>query len=328
MLAKWFYVDSGNHPEREMPKVPGGPMKRLLIAGFIALLPLLLQGCIEDDIRVSVRPDGSGTIEEKLLISNTVKEFMESMNQAAEKEGQEEKTGTDPKEDGGKEAKPEKPDEVAKMMKEAREKSPHFGTGVRFVSVVPEKTESAAGYRAVYAFDDIRRIRIGKEKKHEDSAPNDKPADKAKEDDAIRFEFAKSSAGSPALLTVRLPEKAKDPNREKGLQDPGKKETAPEQPMDPKTLEMMQTLFKGMRMSVSVRIEGSIIETNATWRQGAEITLMDLDFEKILGNRELLQKMTAGKPESFADMKALFHKVEGLKFELQNPMTVSFQKAP
>lgn len=304
-------------------------MKRLLIAGFIAMLPLLLQGCIQDDIRVSVLPDGTGTIEEKLLISNTVKEFMESMTNAAEKEGQEEKPDTTPKKDGRKEAKSEKPDEIAKMMKEAREKSPQFGTGVRFVSVVPEKTEEASGYRAVYAFDDIRQIRIGKEKNRKQAAPEGKPEEKENADDAIRFEFVKAAPGAPALLTVRLPEKAKDLNKEKESKDPGKKENAaPEQPMDPKTLEMMQTLFKGMRMSVSVRIEGSITETNATWRQGADITLMDFDFEKILGNRDLMQKMTAGKPESFADMKALFHKVEGLKFELQNPMTVRFQKAP
>lgn len=303
-------------------------MKRLLIAGFIAMLPLLLQACIQDDIRISVLPDGTGTIEEKLLISNTVKEFMESMTNAAEKEGQEETPDATPKKDGRKGTKPEKPDEIAKMIKEAREKSPQFGTGVRFVSVVPEKTESAAGYRAVYAFDDVRQIRIGKEKKHEDTAPKGKPAEKAKRDDAIRFEFAKAAAGSPALLTVRLPEETKDLSKEKTSPDAAKKETAAQEPMDPKTVEMMQTLFKGMRMSVSVRIEGSIIETNATWRQGTEITLMDFDFEKILGNKDLMQKMTAGKPESFADMKALFHKVEGLKFELQNPMTVRFQKAP
>ncbi|NPU85741.1 MAG: hypothetical protein HPY65_14790 [Syntrophaceae bacterium] len=304
-------------------------MKRLIAAGFIALLPLLLQGCVQDDIRVSVRPDGTGTIEEKLLISNTVREFMESMTNAAEKESREEKPDGGPNKDSLKETKPEKPDEIAKMMEDAKKKSTQFGTGVRFVSAVPEKTGDAAGYRAVYAFDDIRQIRIGKEKSGKQSAPEGKAEEKENADDAIRFEFTRAAAGAPAMLTVHLPEKSRDQSKEKGAKDSGEKENAaPEQPMDPKTLEMMQTLFKGMRMSVSVRIEGSISKTNATWRQGADITLMDLDFEKILGNRDLMQKMTTGKPESFADMKALFHKVDGLKFELQNPMTVSFQQAP
>jgi len=304
-------------------------MKRLITVGFIALLPLLLQGCVQDDIRVSVRPDGTGTIEEKLLISNTVREFMESMADAGEKESPEEKTDAGPKKDTAKDKKAEKPDEIAKMMEDAKKKSSLFGSGVRFVSAVPEKTEEAAGYRAVYAFDDIRQIRIGKDKSRGTASPEGKPEEKDSADDAIRFEFTKATGGTPALLTVRLPEKAKDTNKEKAVQDTGKKETAaPEQPMDPKTLEMMQALFKGMRMSVSVRIEGSIVETNATWRADRDLTLMDLDFEKILGNQELMKKMTVGKPESFADMKAMFHKVEGLKFELRNPMTVSFQKTP
>ena len=304
-------------------------MKRMLTVGFIALLLLLMQGCVQDDIRISVRPDGTGTIEERLLISNTVKEFMESMADAGEKESSEEKTDSGPKNDTAKEKKAEKPDEIAKMMEDAKKKSALFGSGVRFVSAVPEKTEEAAGYRAVYAFDDIRQIRIGKDKNRGTAAPEGKPEEKESADDAIHFEFTRAATGTPALLTVHLPEKSKDQSKEKESKDSARKETtAPEQPMDPKTLEMMQALFKGMRMSVSVRIEGSIVKTNATWRQDGDITLMDLDFEKILGNKDLMQKMTAGKPESFADMKALFQKVEGLKFELKNPMTVSFQKAP
>jgi hypothetical protein len=185
---------------------------------------------------------------------------------------------------------------------------------------------AAVGYRAVYAFDDIRKVRIGRDRSRP-GAERDKTAEPAEGvDDAITFGFAGAAAGAPALLTIRLPEKKADGKAEKVTPpDAGKKEDAPPEPMDPKSLEMMQALFKGMRMSVSVRIEGAIAETNATWRRDADITLMDMDFERILGNRDLLLRMETAKPDSFADMKALFHQVEGLKFELNNPVFVRFQ---
>jgi len=333
-------------------------MRRTLTAGFFISLLLLVQGCIQDEVRVSVRPDGTGTIEERLLLSNTVTGFMEGMAKQAAAEGQEETPASEAaaektpgeetekkdaatEKEAGKKAETEKPDVLGKMMQGAREKAAQFGSGVRFVSVAPEKTETASGYRAVYAFDDIRQVRIGREKGRMAAGPEDGekkgendsvapgkedlPAKADQRDDAIRFEFAVAADGAPATLTVRLPEKEGEKKGETESPTAGKGEAIPPEPMDPASLEMMQALFKDMRMSVAVRIEGSIVSTNATWRKDADITLMDLDFARILENRNLLQKMAAGKPESFADMKALFPRVEGLKFELKNPVVVRFQ---
>lgn len=321
-------------------------MKRNWAAACLAVSLLILQGCIQDDIRVTVRPDGTGTIEERLLISNEVTGLLEGMTEGKEKEDKGEKSaaageteagaekeGTAGEADGQavREAGTEKPDPAARMMRQAGKRAARFGPDVSLDSVVPDKTESATGYRAVYGFEDIRKIRIGKEQDREGSGPDD-PAEQAdRQDDAIRFEFTGATAGAPALLTVRLPERerqkaAKRGKRESKESQPAGGDAAPtREPADPKALEMMQTLFKGMRMTVAVRIEGAIVETNATWRDGGDIVLMDMDFERILENRDLMQEMAAGKPDSFADMKALFQGVKGLKFELQNPVLVQFK---
>jgi hypothetical protein len=323
-------------------------MKRHWVVVGTAVSLLLLQGCIQDDIRVTVRPDGTGTIEEKLLISNEVTEMLEGLGNAAKEDG----PGGAADQEAGKEAVPEKRDGEAKkdgevkknggaasgetepvdrMMRQAAKKEVLFGEGVRFVSVDPEKTESATGYRAVYAFDDIRRVRIGKDRSRRGLGTEEAAGPAGDGEDAIRFDFAAAAADAPAQLTIRLPEREKEKAGETGEEK--QKESPPAggdgaptpKPMDPQSLEMMQALFKGMRMSVSVRIEGAIVETNATWRRDADITLMDVNFERILENRELLEKMASATPDSYADMKALFHTVEGLKFELNNPVLVRFQ---
>jgi hypothetical protein len=324
-------------------------MKRNWTAACLAVSLLFVQGCIQDDIRVTVRPDGTGTIEERLLISNEVTGLLEGMPEGKETEDKGEKSAAAGETEAGAEregaagdsdgqavrkAGKEKPDPAARMMRQAGKRAARFGPDVSLDSVVPDKTESATGYRAVYGFEDIRKIRIGKEQDREGSGPDDPAEQAVRQDDAIRFEFTGATAGAPALLTVRLPEQERQKAAKRGKREKRKNresppaggdEAPPREPEDPKALEMMQTLFKGMRMTIAVRIEGAIVETNATWRDGGDIVLMDMDFERILENRDLVQEMAAGKPDSFADMKALFHGVKGLKFELQNPVLVRFK---
>jgi hypothetical protein len=50
-----------------------------------------------------------------------------------------------------------------------------------------------------------------------------------------------------------------------------------------------------------------------------------MDFGKIMNNPVLLKKLSAAKPQTIEQTKALFKRVEGLKVETNNPVTIEFK---
>jgi len=80
-----------------------------------------------------------------------------------------------------------------------------------------------------------------------------------------------------------------------------------------------------MKISVSVLVEGTIVATNATYREGCRIELIDIDFGKIINNGALFKEMLTVNPQSIGETKTAFKNVEGLKFETVNPVTVDFK---
>jgi hypothetical protein len=80
-----------------------------------------------------------------------------------------------------------------------------------------------------------------------------------------------------------------------------------------------------MKLSISLRFEGTIVNTNATYRDASTVTLIEMDFGKIMNNPVLLKKLSAAKPQTIEQTKALFKRVEGLKVETNNPVTIEFK---
>ena len=51
-------------------------------------------------------------------------------------------------------------DVIAKMVKDAEKRGETFGATVKFISAKPVRTDTASGYNAVYAFQDISEVRV------------------------------------------------------------------------------------------------------------------------------------------------------------------------
>ena len=210
----------------------------------------------------------------------------------------------------------EKPDPIQGMIKEARARENQYGPEVKFVSAIPLMTETLGGYKAVYAFKDINKLKINqnpgkKTEKGADPLP-------AKEEN-ILFHLSK---GPVSTLTVTMP-KSRDKEKKEAVGQ--KKETPETSQTDPQALEQMRKVFKDLGIRIAIEIEGTIIKTNATYRKKSTLTLVELHFGKLIENKDIFEKIVAAQPKTIEEAKELVKGIEGLKIEMANPVVVEFK---
>lgn len=272
-------------------------------------LCLFLLGCFQTETVIRVNPNGSGLIEETLLLSNTALESMLNLTQELQ-------TAMT---DGKTEEKAVKKDPLQEMIREAQKKTDRYGPKVRFVSAVPIRTETMGGYKALYAFEDINTVQIDQNPANKVDKPGTEKSPQAKMEEFIRFKLDK---GPRTVLTVTMP-KEKEKEKEKFKEN--KQGETEKKPADPQTAEMMKALFKDMGMKVSVKINGTILKTNASYRNQSEIALFEVNFGKLLDNLEAFEKLSESEPKTVPEMMALVKGMKGLKIEMNNPVWVEFK---
>ncbi|OPY91128.1 MAG: hypothetical protein A4E72_00287 [Syntrophus sp. PtaU1.Bin208] len=261
-----------------------------------------LWGCLNVETTVRVKPDGSGTLEQRVLVNPQVSQLM---NQ-----------GT-----GSKDRPLDLLDEE-KLKRDAEK----MGTGVRLVSAERITTDEGIGYRALYAFDDINTLKIRQNPDEPPLSGSDLSNSGSEEKplpEKITFFFHK---GNPSSLTIRLPkpqEKQQTQEKETSAEKPSPKpEDRQEAAND---VEMVKSLFRGMRMVFAVEIQGAVLATNATYREGPRITLMEMDFDKLTSDTEQFQKLVQANPPRQGEIGDLLRTFPGIKAELQETVTVEFQ---
>jgi hypothetical protein len=273
-------------------------MKRTRYA-IAALAALVLAGCIDTNITITVRTDGSGSIERTITVSPQLVELMVGMGVGADADAvQKEILGSD---DLGSEA--------AAM-----------GTGVTFVSAEPITTEKGSGHRAIYRFTDVTQLRIDQSPAAGvdlPSSPTDQGGE-AETPEIVTFAFTK---GTPATLTIMPPQPASAAAQGQAGPPPatGEGEEAEE------AMEMIRELYGAMRVRVAVVVQGTITKTDATHVDGSTITLMDLDFSQILSDESVFRKLAGTEARSLAQAQEALKGVPGVKIETRPSVTVSFR---
>jgi hypothetical protein len=267
---------------------------RLIFAAIVAMFGLT--GCLQMEQVVKLKPDGSGTVEETVVISKAGLASMEQMIGALAAGGNKKKEGAP--------AMPDLFDEA--KLKAAASK---MGDGVTFVSAKKIDNEQGKGFTAIYAFTDVNKLKLDQnpgEALPDSGGP--KPAGNKKE--PILFQFEK---GSPSTLTLKMPAPEFKP-----------KEKQPEG-MEDMAMQMMQQMFKDMRISIAVEVQGTITETNAEYRDGSRVTLMDMDFNKVMANPEKFKALAKANPQSLQEAKTLIKGLDGVRIETAPEVKIKFQ---
>lgn len=262
-------------------------MKSIKLLSVAILSLVIFSGCLKVNTKVKFNKDGSGIIEETVLMSDAVvalmNEFMSSFQDSSSA-----------------------PEEF-KLFKEneLRDKSLEFGEGVDYISGEEIVFEGWEGYSAVYSFEDINQITIATD-------PNDK-IESGTLGDKEHFSFT-FTPGIISELIINRPEISltdMEVNTEVNNDNTQ---------LDDKFINLME----GMEVKILLEFEGGIVETNAEYVDDNKITLFDIDFSKLLKNKNSLKMLKNNPPESLDDMKKLIEIVPGIKIDFQKPITVKY----
>jgi hypothetical protein len=257
----------------------------------VLVFALLASGCLRSTTVISLKPDGSGTVVQETGMSPQALTMLQGFaGQAAE----------------GKSPPPQ-------LFGEEQAKKAADQMGVRFISGEPFKTAQVEGYRARFAFDDIRKVRM---KMNQDPTKGSAETP-ASGESPFNFEF--EQRGSSSVLTIVMPDKdlaEAGLNPMSGLGVGDKSNPAANQ----QAIQMMKAMMAGMFVDITLNVDGRIIKTNAPYVKGSEVTLLQLDFDKLLADEAALQKLQDAK-----DVKALAS-VPGLKVIPEKKVTIEFGK--
>lgn len=275
-----------------------------LLPRLLAIVTALsLGGCFQIDKNVQVKPDGSGTVTETITMGTAMLAQMKAMASGF---------GDAAGGAGGKAKGFDLLDE-AKLKEEAKK----MGEGVSFVSAKKITAADREGYTAVYAFTDINKLKLSTNPPDIGGGGNLKVTDKG-DSEPVTFALVK---GKTAELTVNTPAMKTAPakSKEEAAAD------ATQDAMNEAMLPMMQQMFKDMRMTMSVEVVGKITATNATNKEASKVTMLDVDFNKILADPAKMKAMTKIKDPNSAEAKAFLKTIPGMKVETANPVKISFQ---
>jgi len=271
-------------------------MKIFKTVFIYASLTLLLVGCLQVETTINVAKDGSGTINEKVLLSRTFVNMMKEFAQAFQ-----DSTSTE-------EFSLFKEDEIKADAKD-------YGDDVKYVSHTLVNNDKWEGFQAVYSFNDITKIKIQPDPGSK-VGMGDEEGDSTADEEYYFFKFKK---GDVSELIIDRPDIEFDADSN-GVSEPDTSEQSDEE-MEEEFLKMME----GMKINISLQVDGNIASTNASYVDGSKITLMQMDFGEMMKDKESFKEFKNKEPKNIEEMKEFLEKFPGMKIEIEKPISVKFK---
>jgi len=272
-------------------------MKAAKILLIIISLSFLLMGCLQVETTVHVKKDGSGTINEKVLFGKTfvnmIKEFAQSFSDSGSTETEQFSIVEE--------------DEIKANAK-------GYGESVEYVSHELISNENWEGYNVVYSFNDITKVKITPDPDSK-IAIGDEGSEASSEEDYYFFRFTK---GDISELTIDRP------NIELTSETSEENATDESEQNEEDTGEEFLKMMSGMRISVGIEVEGKIVNTNASYVDGSNVTLVDFNFGEMMKNKEAFNEFKSKEPKNIEEMKEYLEKFPGMKLEVEKPVSIKF----
>jgi hypothetical protein len=274
---------------------------RMVKMAVVALVASWAAGCISLDSVIKIKPDGSGTMEQTMLVNAASMSMMSMM--------------------GGGESKDAKPKlDPATMF--SREKlvaeAANLGEGVTFVSSEPAAQGEMKGVKAIYAFTDFNKLKVSTALPDlEDGGTSLKG-----KGDPLPIRFTRSGASS--ILTMNMLEQLTKTDAKSAGTGEAKAGEKPEMPKE--MMAMLAPMFKDMRVAIAVEPVGTLVRTNATHVQGKRVTLLDVAFGELLADPAGLERMEKlGNNPSLTEIRGALKGMKGIKINDVDKLEIEFK---
>ena len=265
----------------------------------VVLLATWAVGCISVDSLVKVKADGTGTIEQTMLINSSAMGMMSMMGGG--EEGEAAKAKLDP---AALFSKEKLQDEAAKL-----------GEGVTFVSSTPVTQGEMKGVKAVYAFKDFNALKVST------AMPDLEDGGTTMKGKGERLPMVLTRNAGSSLITLDMLGQMTGAAR---ADAPAKAEGTPEMPKE--MMAMLAPMFKDMRVAIALEPQGTLVRTNATHVQGQRITLFDVAFGELFADPAALEKLEKlGNNPSMNDIRTTLKGMKGIRINEAEKVEVEFK---
>ena len=272
-------------------------MRKFKVA-VLALLATWAVGCISVDSVVKVKADGTGTIEQTMLINSSAMGMMSMMGGG--QEGADAKAKLDPS--------------VIFSKDKLQAEAGNLGEGVSFVSSTPVTQGEMKGVKAVYAFKDFNALKVST------ALPDLEEGGTQVKGKGERLPMVLTRNGASSLITLDM--LGKDAA---GKADAPKKAEGPQE-MPKEMMAMLAPMFKDMRVAIALEPQGTLVRTNATHVQGQRITLFDVAFGEVFADPAGLEKLEKlGNNPSMNDIRTVLKGMKGIKINEVEKLEVEFR---
>lgn len=263
--------------------------RTLATVGALAAM-LLLSACFEMTSVVTVNKNGTAVIEETALLGAQLKAMMGSLGDQA----------------GGPPGQPSLKDLVPDKAK-AEERAKKLGQGVTVKSHEAVKMpDGREGVKVTYAVADVNKLQYKPFEAKQQDGTESKP-----------MTFALSGG----TVSVSMP-----PDKPKN-KPAAEKPKVPAEQMQAQ-MAMMKPMFAGMRMAVQIKGAGGIASSDATHLNGDTVTIMDIQFDKIMEKPDIFTKFMESaddKEMTPAQAAEKFKGVDGIKVEGKEKISIKLK---
>lgn len=266
-------------------------MKHLLLLLFL----LLLTSCFNQETRVKLKSDGTGTLLSTVYFSESVMQMLSALDEESE-------SG-------------DKMDFQASIVEEASHSGKQFaqnaGENLSFSSAKSLSDENGTGYQLTFTFQNIGELVVP-------LSAMDSTFNPETTTDVVRFSSPKSSK----VKVILNDEKTNKSNSSVKEESETPKDTTSEADKETQR-EMMKSMFKGLRFTMLIEIEDKDFKTTATHVEKNIITVFDINYDAMVESPETFDILADSKSFLGDNIKSL-NKIPGIKVEPQNSFTIKF----
>jgi hypothetical protein len=228
---------------------------------FFLTMALTSGGCFRFSSVLTVKGDGTGTIQQRLLFTSAGLAQLQAFGLMGRR---------------GNNFDPISEEQV-------RAAAGALGEGVTYVSSTPIDTSEGRGRDIVYAFADINKLRLAE-------APPGAGGVNIRgqgltDGQQISFNLTHPSGGN-ALLRINIPRPSM-PGSGGGEFSPGQ-------------IAMFKQMVAGARIAIVVNPVGTVVRASSPYVEGQRVTLLDVNVDELLGDDTLLSRLQGAKTQDEA----------------------------